>query len=113
MQTNELPVAVIGGAREVLLDLPETGVCNVTFGAKEPSAGCCGAEPTKETDMAEVNAVQEPVSVCCGGPAPKEADACCVKDADAKGAGESGCGCGTAKPAAKSAPAAAASCCGS
>ena len=31
---------------------------------------------------------------CCGGPAPKETDACCVKDADAKAAGESGCGCG-------------------
>lgn len=99
-------------AREVLLDLPETGVCNVTFGDKDASAGCCGAEPEKETDMAEVNGVQEPASACCGGPAPKEADACCVKDADAKAAGESGCGCGAPKPAAKSAAAAAVSCCG-
>jgi hypothetical protein len=33
---------------------------------------------------------------CCGGPAPKEVDACCVKDADAKAAGTSGCGCSTA-----------------
>ncbi|MFL6247149.1 MAG: flavoprotein, partial [Thermoanaerobaculia bacterium] len=101
-------------AREVLLDLPETGVCNVTFGGNDTSAACCGAEPKKETDMAEVNAVQEPASACCGGPAPKEADACCVKDADAKAAGESGCGCGVPKPAATSAPAiAASSCCGS
>ncbi len=100
-------------AREVLLDLPETGVCNVTLGDKDASAGCCGAETTKETAMAEVSAVQEPASACCGGPAPKEADACCVKDADAKAAGESGCGCGTAKPVTKSAPAAAAACCGS
>lgn len=34
-------------------------------------------------------------SACCGGPAPKEVDACCVKDADAKAAGASGCGCST------------------
>ena len=33
-------------------------------------------------------------SGCCGGPAPAGADACCVKDAAAKAAGESGCGCG-------------------
>ena len=35
-------------AREVLLDLPETGVCNVTFGGNDASAGCCGTEPRKE-----------------------------------------------------------------
>jgi hypothetical protein len=108
-------------AREVLLDLPETGVCNVTFGDKDASAGCCGVEtrnepePRKETEMTEVNAVAEPraASACCGGPAPKETDACCVKDADAKAAGETGCGCGVPKPVATSAPAvAAASCCG-
>lgn len=107
-------------AREVLLDLPETGVCNVTFGGEDTSAACCGvnsgneSEPKKEVEMSEVNAVAEQAeaSACCGGPAPKEAgDACCVKDADAKAAGESGCGCGTPKPAANSAPAAA-SCCG-
>ncbi|HEX6098816.1 MAG TPA: NAD(P)-binding domain-containing protein [Thermoanaerobaculia bacterium] len=98
-------------AREVLLDLPETGVCNVTFGVKDATAGCCGAEPKKETDMTEVNAVEETASACCGGPAPKEADACCVKDADAKAAGQSGCGCGAPKPAAKSAPPVAASSC--
>ncbi|MDP9190345.1 MAG: NAD(P)-binding domain-containing protein [Acidobacteriota bacterium] len=100
-------------AREVLIDLPETGVCNVTFGVNEASAGCCGAESTKEADMTEVNAVADQQAACCGGPAPKEADACCVKDADAKAAGESGCGCNTPKPATKSAPeAAASSCCG-
>jgi RNA polymerase sigma-70 factor (ECF subfamily) len=31
---------------------------------------------------------------CCGGPAPAGADACCIKDAAAKAAGEGGCGCG-------------------
>lgn len=32
-------------------------------------------------------------SGCCGGPAPEGTDACCVKDADAKAAGQDGCGC--------------------
>jgi hypothetical protein len=49
--------------------------------------------------MAESNAVQESSTACCGGPAPKEADACCVKDAEAKAAGQDGCGCGAPKPA--------------
>jgi thioredoxin reductase len=100
----------LAAAREVMLDLPETGVCNVTFGDKDASAGCCGAEPQKEKAMNETKAVMEEKASCCGGPAPKETDACCVKDADAKAAGESGCGC-NAQPAPKSAPAATA-CCG-
>jgi thioredoxin reductase len=100
-------------AREVQLDLPETGVCNVTTGSNDASAGCCGAEPRKETEMTEVNAVAEQKAAsCCGGPAPKETDACCVKDADAKAAGETGCGCGVAQAVPASAPVAAASCCG-
>lgn len=56
-------------AARVELELPETGVCNTTL-----ADGAAG---------------------CCGGPAPAEVDACCVKDADAKAAGQSGCGCGT------------------
>ena len=59
-------------AARVELELPETGVCNTT--SVDGAAGCCG------------------------GPAPAEVDACCVKDADAKAAGESGCGCGSALP---------------
>jgi len=38
-------------------------------------------------------------AACCGGPAPKAADACCVKDAEAKAGGSSGCGCSAAKTA--------------
>lgn len=38
----------------------------------------------------------ESAAACCGGPAPKAADACCAKDAEAKAAGASGCGCSTA-----------------
>lgn len=100
-------------AREVLLDLPETGVCNVTFGSNDASAGCCGVEPGKENEMAELKEVAgQQAAACCGGPAPKDADACCVKDADAKAAGESGCGCGVPAVAQKRAPAAASACCG-
>lgn len=39
-----------------------------------------------------------PVPACCGGPAPAGVAACCVKDADAKAAGNAGCGCATAEP---------------
>jgi len=46
-----------------------------------------------QTNDEKVVAEQQ-ASACCGGPAPKEVDACCVKDADAKAAGETGCGCG-------------------
>ncbi|OQM74513.1 NAD(P)-binding domain-containing protein [Manganibacter manganicus] len=56
-------------AREVRLVLPETGVCS--------GAPLIGPE----------------AAACCGGPAPDEVDACCVKDADAKAEGRSGCGC--------------------
>jgi hypothetical protein len=102
-------------AREVQLDLPETGVCSVTVGSNDASAVTRGAETRKENEMTEGNEVFEKAAApgCCGGPAPKEADACCVKDADAKAAGEAGCGCGAAKGEAASKPAVAASvCCG-
>jgi hypothetical protein len=70
-------VAEISGdhiaARSVHLVLPETGVCN--------------AEP--------VGTHSANASGCCGGPAPKEVDACCVKDAEARAEGKSGCGCGS------------------
>lgn len=46
---------------------------------------------------------------CCGGPAPAGIDACCVADADAKAAGDDGCGCGT--DSAKSTKQGAGSCC--
>jgi thioredoxin reductase len=72
-------VAAIAGdmvaADAVQLVLPQTGVCE-----------------------ARSNKVPKPVAVsigCCGGPAPAGTDACCVKDVEAKAAGEAGCGCGT------------------
>ena len=37
----------------------------------------------------------EPQAGCCGGPAPVGANACCVRDAEVKSAGGSGCGCGS------------------
>ncbi|HET6522252.1 MAG TPA: FAD-dependent oxidoreductase [Geminicoccaceae bacterium] len=71
-------VALIAGdhaaARDVRLVLPETGVCSgVPVAAGATAIATAG---------------------CCGGPAPAGADACCVRDAEAKAAGEDGCGCG-------------------
>lgn len=69
---------------------------------------CCYANQTKvwtsdpEGRRWEVYTVHEDTeerdnesTTCCGGPAEAGSDACCVKDADAKAAGESGCGCGS------------------
>lgn len=38
-------------------------------------------------------------SACCGGPAPESTDACCVRDADVKAVGGTGCDCGSPEPA--------------
>lgn len=62
-------------ARRVELVLPETGVCSATPGGPDRSGLGKAA--------------------CCGGPAPDGVDACCVADAEARSAGEAGCGCGT------------------
>jgi hypothetical protein len=62
----------VEAAYDVRLDLPETGVCSGNIGAA-------------------ASAVAE--SGCCGGPAPAMVEACCVKDADVKEAGGTGCGC--------------------
>ncbi len=77
-------VAEIAGdheaARRVELVLPETGVCSATpASATAPSS-------------------------CCGGPAPQETEACCVDDAEAKAAGDAGCGCSPASTVARSKP---------
>lgn len=63
-------------ARSIELVLPETGVCNA-----DPAIAVSGVV----------------AAGCCGGPAPAASDACCVRDAEAKAAGKSGCGCGSAK----------------
>jgi thioredoxin reductase len=64
----------IAASERVELELPETGVCSTTLSVEGVAAGCCG------------------------GPAPQGVEACCVQDADAKAAGEEGCGCGTPAP---------------
>jgi len=46
---------------------------------------------TATTDKGTGN--KKHASSCCGGPVPTNANACCVRDADAKAAGASGCGC--------------------
>jgi hypothetical protein len=82
-------VAALAGdmasADDVQLELPETGVCSTGFAPEKAAAACCG------------------------GPAPEPEKACCVKDAKAKAAGKSGCGCGPAQET--PAPVATAGCC--
>jgi thioredoxin reductase len=82
----------VAAAERVELELPETGVCS-TDGA---TGGCCESPAIIPvgiaTRAAPLIAVAAPSS-CCGGPAPQGVEACCVKDADAKAAGEPGCGC--------------------
>lgn len=75
-QVRSVAAAIAGdmaAADQVQLVLPETGVCTTIL-------------PTTEGASAG----------CCGGPAPSDVDACCVADAQAKSAGQSGCGCRTA-----------------
>lgn len=55
----------------------------------------------------EKDLIVEASEGCCGGPSLTDADACCVADADAKAAGDDGCGCGTESTE----PAKANSCC--
>lgn len=57
---------------------------------KPSMSGSCGPDKAKQTSIVGDG--------CCGGPAPEGTDACCVKDADAKANGRSGCGCNDIKP---------------
>lgn len=116
----------IEAARRVELMLPETGVCGgaAATAIAEPDACCsteAGAEQSVPTEaikeiqtMAELAEEKAETAGCCGGPAPQGVDACCVKDADAKAAGEDGCGCqkDTAPAPEKAEVAPAAACCG-
>lgn len=97
-QVRSIAAALSGdhaAAARVELELPETGVCSAPAeaGDRENAGGCCGA-PAPAKIKIKVKAETAAAAGCCGGPAPAGVDACCVKDADAKAAGESGCGCG-------------------
>lgn len=92
-------VAALAGdpaaADDVQLDLPQTGVCSVSFGDEKPGTAvdstCCEAAP----DKASTKAVTVKAEPCCGGPAVSDSTACCVADEQEKVRGGSGCGCGT------------------
>ena len=134
-------VAALAGdweaARRVELTLPETGVCSgpVVAGGSVASS-CCGpalAAPASGTNLIALTPVGASVATsglnidlvvadsgaqavaatgCCGGPAPAGTDACCVKDADAKAAGQDGCGCGTTEATSSVQVVTAGACCG-
>lgn len=131
-------VAALAGdmeaAARVQLELPESGVCNsrpagAALEESEADGGCCGVPRRAAAAVAEdrgpeaapstggvkvmTNEQQkEKASGCCGGPAPEGVDACCVKDADAKAAGETGCGCGSAPEPARAPEKTTSACCG-
>jgi glycine/D-amino acid oxidase-like deaminating enzyme len=109
-QVRSVVAALVGdmeAARNVMLTLPETGVCSgpVADAAGTDEAGgasCCGttAPPAVAPvfiDLLTVETLSAPrgagAAACCGGPAPAATDACCALDAEAKAAGQSGCGC--------------------
>jgi thioredoxin reductase len=81
-QVRSIACALTGdlaGARRVELTLPATGVCS--------------GSPSDSRVLASVAA--DSATACCGGPAPAEVVACCAPDAEAKAAGQVGCGCGS------------------
>ena len=51
-------------------------------------------QQASKTESTNTKTTEDSASGCCGGPAPAGTDACCIKDAAAKEAGASGCGCG-------------------
>ena len=80
----------VAAAERVELVLPETGVCSTDVGG----GGCCAPAPVAVAVPLLLKKARAVVAdECCGGPASPDVDACCVKDADAKAAGASGCGC--------------------
>jgi hypothetical protein len=85
-QARSVAAAIAGdwqAARRVELVLPETGACSLDRSA--------GAASRPEPDSDQPGAA-DAAAACCGGPSPAEG-ACCAQDADAKSAGEDGCGC--------------------
>ena len=110
-QVRSVAAALAGdweAARRVELTLPETGVCITHFEDEQTTAAasaCCGVSTA---EVATPATPAQRASGCCGGPAPAGVEACCVKDADAKSRGASGCGCGSAAKA----PSQPAVCCG-
>jgi thioredoxin reductase len=79
-QARSVAAALAGdlaAAARVELQLPETGVCSTRPIEARVALALTSAEAAS----------------CCGGPAPAVIDACCADDADAKVAGQAGCGC--------------------
>jgi hypothetical protein len=127
-QVRSIVAALAGdlkAANRIELVLPETGVCSLDRDRGSGDA-CCDGKPdtdartcaTKTTGKHGDAAGAETISAqvagvetgCCGGAPKTDATACCLKDEDAKAAGESGCGCGS--ESSEPAKSVANSCCG-
>jgi hypothetical protein len=108
-------------ARRVELTLPETGVCSGPVAAgggtnlialTPVGTNVTASSLNIDLVIADSRAGNVAATGCCGGPAPIGADACCVKDADAKAAGQDGCGCDTTAVASAALVVAGGGCCG-
>ena len=100
LQIFEIAEAVISDDNIALSLVPLRAVCKPAKRMAGVGAECCGATgqdvgllvDAASTQVGDVNPVDRG---CCGGPVAEGVDACCVKDADAKAAGQAGCGCGS------------------
>ena len=105
-QVRSVVAALVGdleAARNVMLTLPETGVCSGPAGDTDGGEPCCGTAPAPVfVDLEAITAIAVPTgsaqAACCGGPAPAASGACCALDAEARAAGQDGCGCAEGQP---------------
>ena len=95
MSDKSLPVAIIGAGPVGPADAALTGDIEAAMRVELqlPETGVCSARPPGSTVLHILTPVQA-VS-CCDGLLAAESDACCDHDAEAKVAGQVGCGCGS------------------
>ena len=111
-QVRSVVAALVGdleAARNVMLTLPETGVCSAPAADTNSTESCCGTAPAPAfVELGTITTITVPTgstpSACCGGPAPAVSGACCALDAEAKAAGQDGCGCAEGQPGHHAAP---------
>jgi len=109
-------------ARKVIALQGQSSCCGPAIAAPVTAPNLIALTPVGARSAAPVNTLQlvavdhraanVAAAGCCGGPAPAGIDACCVRDADAKAAGQDGCGCGATEATTTEPAAVAGGCCG-
>jgi hypothetical protein len=114
-EAKEVGLAGCGcGSTETTATEPAT----LTFARYEPvrsvTAQLVGDDKLTQAQpliFVEPSAYNGPSTGCCGGPAPAGTDACGVQDAEAKEAGQGGCGCGSTETTTSATVSSAGGCC--